>query len=109
MTTLNFEQDLTELLGERMREDSAFACRVYGSLGNVEWQHAQATYSCSFRYAGELIAEMRDQGEDYLDFYCSSPAGVVDSDVRAALGARGWTPETDFDARRGDDWKPEAL
>lgn len=104
----DFEQDLAELLGDRLRADLDFAYLVYGSLGNVEWQHKEATYGCTFRSAGDLIAKIRDQGESYLDFYCSSPEGVVDEEAAAALATRGWVAEIDPNNWRPEGWKPDA-
>ena len=47
-------------------------------------------YSCSWRYAGGMIAEIRDVGEDYLDFYCSGNESIVDDEIREDLEKIGW-------------------
>lgn len=51
-----------------------------------------AAYSCSWRYAGELVAGLRSKGEDYLDFYCSGGEGKVAPEVREAFAEIGWEP-----------------
>lgn len=47
-------------------------------------------YSCSWRYAGGLVADMRDKGEDYLDFYCSGHEGQVNETVAYWLNKLEW-------------------
>lgn len=105
----DFEQALRDALGDRMRaevehagiagatlnrEASGFAVDVYRALSNVEWRHDDGSrYSCSWRAAGGLVAEIRGKGEDYLDFYCSGSEGTVTDEIADALAAHGWHPE----------------
>jgi hypothetical protein len=87
--TRDFEADLREALGKRMRIN-AVAGQVYSALCNVNWTHEGGTrYSCSWRYAGGLVAEIRGVGEDYLDFYCGGREGHVSDLVSAAMHERG--------------------
>jgi len=51
-------------------KDEGFACAAYESFCNqVYIDEQRERFSCSWRYAGGMIAEMRDEGEDYLDYY----------------------------------------
>jgi hypothetical protein len=87
----DFEEHLRAALAGRMA-DRDFAVEVYRSLCNVQWQHRDGSrYSCSWRYAGGLVAEIRDEDEDYIDFYCSGAEGRVNGDVEEALAEHGWT------------------
>ncbi len=52
-----FEQDLVDVLGDRIREDEEFAERIWAALANVEWNKGGEVYGCSFRYAGGLLCE----------------------------------------------------
>jgi hypothetical protein len=72
----SFKKVLIKLFSEKVKEKD-FARKLYDCLCNTVWYNklTDDIYSCSFRYAGGLIAEMRDQGEDYLDFYCNSFSG----------------------------------
>jgi hypothetical protein len=36
----------------------------------------------SFRGCGGFIADVRNKGEDYLDFYCCSPEGILKDNIR---------------------------
>ncbi len=47
-------------------------------------------YSCSWRYAGGMIADLRGLGEDYMDFYCSGGEGLVDPEIEEDLYKLGW-------------------
>lgn len=86
----DFEHALREAVGGRVG-DRAFAGRLYSALCNVEWRHDDGSrYSCSWRSAGGLVAEMRGEGEDYMDFYCGGREGAVDEDIADALEAHGW-------------------
>jgi len=49
-------------------------------------------YSCSWRYAGGIIAEIRNQGEDYMDFFCSSGEGIIDLEFAKDMKQLGWIP-----------------
>ncbi len=47
-------------------------------------------YSCSWRYAGGRIAEIRDVGENYMDFYCSGYEGMVTPEIEKDFNVIGW-------------------
>ncbi len=98
----DFEDDLKGALGEQIRAApravgayrreyaSNKAVAVYRALSNVEWEHETGSrFQCSFRYAGGMIARIRDEG-DYIDWYCSGEEGHVDDDIAEALAAKGW-------------------
>ena len=48
-------------------------------------------YSCSWRYAGELVSIIRNAGEDYLDFYCSGNEGDIYTVFADDMESIGWT------------------
>jgi hypothetical protein len=97
-----FETAIDRVFGERLRsegheqvrwyEGTGIGHRIWGSLANVGWTHANGdTASYSFRAAGDLIAAVVGEG-DYMDWYCSHPDGVVDPEVEELLAAEGWRP-----------------
>ena len=74
----NLEYDLrsTDWIAEKCREEY-YAQNLYAALCNNEfikndvWPLLQKkTWRCSWRYAGGIIADIRQQG-DYIDWYCS--------------------------------------
>jgi hypothetical protein len=52
--------------------------------------------SYSWRYAGGVIAEIRDSNyntnEDYIDFYCAGGEGDVSDLVKECFERMGWMP-----------------
>lgn len=87
-----FLSDLSTKLGDDMRHDRQVAELVWGAMANVLWVHASgALAQFSFREAGAEIAEIVGDGGDYMDWYCSSPNGVVPAFIGDALASDGWT------------------
>jgi hypothetical protein len=75
----NMEYDLrsTEWILEKVRSSEVYAQNLYAAMCNNEFQKnefmpllAGKTWGCSWRYAGGIIADMRQEG-DYIDWYCS--------------------------------------
>ena len=75
----NMEYDLvtTDWILEKVRADRAYAQNLYAAMCNNEFQKndvwprlADKRWGCSWRSAGGIIADMRQQG-DYIDWYCS--------------------------------------
>jgi hypothetical protein len=88
----NLEKDLNESaeIKERVKDDR-FANELYAALCNVDWYKDDISWACSWRYSGGLVADLRDRGEDYLDFYCNGGEGAVSEEVAEALAKLGWT------------------
>ena len=81
--SISLEQDLLASPGmlARVRESRVYAQHLYAAMCNQQfvknelWSQLKGeTWSCSWRYAGGIIADMRQQG-DYMDWYCSGIRG----------------------------------
>ena len=81
----NMEYDLrsTEWILEKVRGDDVYAQNLYAAMCNNDFQKLDTwpilkgeTWSCSWRHAGGIIADMKQQG-DYIDWYCS---GIQNND-----------------------------
>jgi hypothetical protein len=95
----NMEYDLriSELMLNKVRASDTYAQNLYAALCNNNFQRLDVlpilkgeTWSCSWRYAGGIIADMRQEG-DYIDWYCSgigSGLGNGDED-----GTKGYVGE----------------
>lgn len=107
----NLEYDLrnTDWILNKVRESDAYAQNLYAAMCNTDfiknaiWPILQEdTWHCSWRYAGGIIAEMREQG-DYMDWYCSGIGsekndvgeGVVTDEIREDLLKLGWLVRAD--------------
>jgi hypothetical protein len=108
----NLEYDLrnTDWVINKTKESDAYAQNLYAAMCNNQflkndlWHILKEEYwSCSWRYAGGIIADMRDDG-DYMDWYCSGsggptgdmgfnnylPEGVVSEEIEDDLKTLGW-------------------
>jgi hypothetical protein len=83
MTKPNLESDIKKTLWivEKIKGDLIYAQHLYAALCNNEFTRndvwpilTEQKWSCSWRYAGGLIAEVLREG-DYMDWYCSGSAG----------------------------------
>ena len=79
----NLEYDLrsTDWIVAKARASEAYAQHIYAALCNQDWQRNDVwpllnneTWSCSWRYAGGIVADMLGTG-DYIDWYCSGIQG----------------------------------
>lgn len=109
----NLEKDLRKIVHKL--DDESYAIKLYGALCSMRWMEVwepvdhlktkvdwvhrrnknnirpwKIVYSCSWRYAGGLVATLRAEGEDYLSFYCSGNEGEVDDEIRKDLNNLGW-------------------
>lgn len=101
MNEEQFEKDLQSL---HIKDNWLYDQALYAALCNMKWVHKETgfEYSCSWRYAGSLIAEMRGNHEpmNYLKFYCSGfeegnvSEGVVRDDIKHDLSKLGWEPKS---------------
>jgi hypothetical protein len=128
----NMEYDLltTEWILEKVRESDVYAQNLYAAMCNRDFiKHAvipilkDQRWACSWRYAGGIIADMRQEG-DYIDWYCSGikrdppteeefqklsleeqaraleyqawvPESVVTDEIRKDLFRLGWVVQDD--------------
>jgi hypothetical protein len=82
----NLEADLrsSPLMLEKVRSDRIYAQHLYAAMCNTDFRRndvwpilQEKTWSCSWRYAGGIVAHMREEG-DYMDWYCSGINGMAD-------------------------------
>jgi len=72
-------------LVEKVRGDDVYAQNLYAAMCNQTWQYQDVwtvltdrTWSCSWRSAGAIVADIRGEG-DYMDWYCSGSLGNPDN------------------------------
>ena len=61
-----------------------YAQNLYAAMCNMRWQKIEVIpilkdeyWSASWRGAGGIVADLRNCGEDYIDWYCSGMGGVA--------------------------------
>ena len=112
----NLEYDLrsTEWICNKAKASDAYAQNIYAALCNQDWQKNEVWpllkgehWGCSWRYAGGIVADMREQG-DYIDWYCSGirgeqgieyeppltfvSEGIVTEEIQEDFFKLGWIP-----------------
>ncbi len=86
----NLEYDLltTDWILEKVRNNDAYAQNLYAAMCNTDFVKndvwpilTDKRWSCSWRYAGGIIADMQQKG-DYIDWYCSGirDTGTIDDE-----------------------------
>ena len=84
----NLEYDLrsTDWILNKVRDSESYAQNLYAAMCNRSFIRNDVwpilkdqEWSCSWRYAGGIIADMREQG-DYIDWYCSGIRGEVNDE-----------------------------
>jgi hypothetical protein len=105
MKEYNLEDDLmtTEWIVEKCNNSENYCKELYAALCNNVFQSVdiwptlkEDKWSCSWRYAGGIIAKIIDEG-DYLDWYCGGSEGFVSEQIQEDLFKIGWVPVTDTD------------
>lgn len=92
----NLEYDLrsTHWILEKTRTSEAYAQNLYAALCNNEFVKGDnEPWGCSWRYAGGIIADMRQEG-DYIDWYCSGIRDVFyEEEENQKWDLRKYVPE----------------
>lgn len=113
----NLEWDLvtTDWILEKARSSESYSQNIYAALCNNEFIKLDVVpiltgqrWGCSWRYAGGIVADMRQSG-DYIDWYCSGifdqtgndrrsgfvPEGMITDEIREDFLRLGWIPSDD--------------
>ena len=90
----------------KIRRYRYYAQNLYAAMCNMQWQKMDVMpilkdeyWSCSWRSAGGIVAELRDDGEDYMDYYCSGMGGFAaledetEEEAQADFAAKCYAPE----------------
>ncbi len=89
----NLERDMKDAkwFVDKVRASEHYAQNLYAALCNNAFQRVEVVpilrddvWSCSWRYAGGIVADIRCEG-DYMDWYCSGIRGdPEDIDYKSA-------------------------
>lgn len=78
-----------EIMAKLQAEDRYYAQNLYCAWCNMQWCKRdtwpilkEEYWSCSWRGAGGVVAELRGKGEDYMDYYCSGIKGGLSYDTK---------------------------
>ena len=110
----NMEYDLrsTQWIIDKVKNDEVYAQHLYASMCNNDFTKndvwpilTEKRWSCSWRHAGGIIADMQGKG-DYIDWYCS---GIRDSKILDDDEFRALTKEQQESYIQGKKFVPESC
>jgi hypothetical protein len=96
----NLEADLfkSDTIVEKCKYSDIYSQNLYAAMANNRFFYNDEEWTCSWRMSGGIVADLRNEGESYLDFYCSGmidkpgyvPEGNVTDEIRLDLMKLGW-------------------
>ena len=110
----NMEYDLrsTQWIIDKTKGDEVYAQHLYAAMCNNEFTKndvipilTEKKWGCSWRHAGGIIADMRQEG-DYIDWYCS---GIRDAQTLDDDEFRALTKEQQEAYIQGKKFVPESV
>jgi len=97
----NLELDLmkSDEIANKCIHSDVYSQNLYSSLCNNRFFYGDEEWSCSWRSAAGIVADLRNKGETYIDFYCSGMSNkegyvaesVVTEEISLDLMKLGWT------------------
>ena len=107
VNNMEYDMSQSDWFLSRVRGSDNYAQNLYAALCNNTFQKQDVWlvlkdqhWSCSWRYAGGVVADFRDCGESYMDWYCSGIGdkgdtefvgeGTVTDEICADLALLGW-------------------
>ena len=102
MRTVSLEHDLikSDYITDKCVKSESYSQNLYSAMCNNLFYKNDEEWSCSWRYAGGVLADIRNMGESYIDWYCSGIGShhdgyvgesFVTDEIRSDLLQLGWT------------------
>jgi hypothetical protein len=110
----NMEYDLrsNQWILDKVKSDNIYAQHLYAAMCNNNFTKnevwpilTEKKWSASWRHAGGIIADMREQG-DYIDWYCS---GIRNNDELAPEEFNNLTTEQQNFYKEAEAFVPESV
>ena len=110
----NMEYDLrsTQWIIDKVKNDEVYAQHLYASMCNNDFTKndvwpilTEKRWSCSWRHAGGIIADMQEKG-DYIDWYCS---GIRDTRTLSESEIANLTEQEQFAYKAGQGYVGEGC
>jgi hypothetical protein len=96
----DLEKDLfdNKNIVEKCKHSKVYSQNLYAALCNNRFFYGENEWTCSWRMSGGIVADLRDCGEDYIDYYCSGMSnldgfvseGFATDEIRLDLAKIGW-------------------
>ncbi|NBX97576.1 hypothetical protein EB118_20575 [bacterium] len=96
----DLEKDLfnNQNILDKCKYSKVYSQNLYSALCNNRFFYGEHEWTCSWRMSGGIVADLRNCGENYLDYYCSGMfdkegyvvEGFVTDEIRLDLAKMGW-------------------
>ncbi len=96
----NLKHDLikTDWIVQKCKGGTIYSQNLYAALCDNDFYYGDDRWGCSWRMSGQIVADIRDCEEDYIDWYCSGinakdgfvSESVVTDEIRQDLLTMGW-------------------
>jgi hypothetical protein len=97
----DLEEDLlsNSTIKDKCKHSKVYSQNLYAALCNNRFFYGEHEWTCSWRMSGGIVADIRNCGETYLDWYCFGmmtseegyvPESVVTDEIRLDLAKMGW-------------------
>lgn len=96
----NLEYDLmkNDRIVAKCKNSDVYSQNLYSALCNNRFFYGDSEWSCSWRMSGGIVADIRNCGEEYIDWYCSGIGGkegdvgegFVTDEIKLDLMMMGW-------------------
>ena len=101
MRKVNLEHDLikSDYITDKCINSESYSQNLYAAMCNNLFYKNDEEWSCSWRYSGGVVADIRNKGESYIDWYCSGIGdhhdgyvgeSFVTDEIRSDLLDLGW-------------------
>lgn len=114
VNNMEYDMNQADWFVSRVRDSDSYAQNLYAAMCNNTFQKQDvwlilkdAYWSCTWRSAGGIVADLQDKGGDYMDWYCSGigdglgngdtdgsrnfvSEGNVTDEIKADLALLGW-------------------
>jgi hypothetical protein len=110
-----------EIMAKIQADDRRYAQNLYAAWCNMQWCKREMWpvlkeeyWTASWRGAGGIVADLRGQGENYMDYYCSGMRGGLSFDGKEDddyFERTGFVSESDITEEIAEDlnklgWMP---
>ena len=87
----SLEQDLrySDSIAKKCKASDVYSQNLYAALCNNQFKKGDKLWSCSWRHAGGIVSNLREEG-DYINWYCSGNESFVTDEVRKDIESFGW-------------------
>lgn len=99
---INLEYDLmnNDRVVTKCKTSDVYSQNLYAAMCNNRFFYGTNQWTCSWRMSGGIVADIRNCGEEYINWYCSGigsdipgyvEEGFVTDEIRLDLMIMGWT------------------